>query len=131
MLGVLLFAQCTKPQAANEEATRKMYAAFNAHNWKAMADCYAENAMFLDPSFGKEYVVQTHAQIEAKYAELNGMFPDIHDEVVEMYSIDDKVIIQFVATGQSGDSIKLKLPICGVLTFKDGKIVRDATYYDN
>jgi ketosteroid isomerase-like protein len=96
-----------------------------------MAALYVDQAEFLDPSLGKDYVRQTQAQIVEKYSAMEHMFPDVHDEVKEMYAVEDKVIIQFVATGNSGDSINLDLPICGILTFKDGKIVRDATYYDN
>jgi ketosteroid isomerase-like protein len=131
-LPVLFFLlACSDQRESNIANAKKLYEHFNAHDWKAMADLYVEDADFLDPSFGTDYIKQNRAQIVEKYSGMEQMFPDIHDEVKEMYAIDDKVIIQFVATGNSGDSIKLKLPICGILTFKDGKIVRDATYYDN
>lgn len=58
------------------------------------------------------------------------MFPDLHDEVTGLYPSGDKVTVEFIATGSMSDSISFKLPIVSVLTFKDGKIVRDATYYD-
>jgi ketosteroid isomerase-like protein len=128
---LLIAFACSDQRETNLAASQKLYNHFNAHDWKAMADLYADKAEFLDPSFGAEYVTQTHQQIVKKYSGMEQMFPDIHDEVKEMYAVDDKVIIQFVATGNSGDSIKLNLPICGILTFKDGKIIRDATYYDN
>lgn len=122
---------CSDEREANLAATKKLYEHFNAHDWKAMADLYVENAEFLDPTFGTEYVTQTRQQIVDKYTGLNQMFPDAHDEIKEIYAVDEKVIVQFVATGNSGDSIQLKLPICSVLSFKDGKIVRDASYFDN
>lgn len=128
---VLLLIACSNQREANITATKKLYEHFNAHDWKAMADMYVENAEFLDPTFGTEYVTQTRQQIVDKYSGLNQMFSDAHDEIKEIYAVDDKVIVQFVATGNSGDSIQLKLPICSVLTFKDGKIVRDASYFDN
>lgn len=131
LLSILILMACSDQREANVASTKKLYEHFNAHNWKSMADLYAENAEFLDPSFGASYVKQTREQIVDKYLGMEQMFPDIHDEVNQMYAVDDKVIIQFVATGNSGDSIKLNLPICGILTFKDGKIIRDATYYDN
>jgi ketosteroid isomerase-like protein len=127
----LVFVACSDEREANVASAKKLYEHFNAHDWKAMADLYSDKAEFLDPSFGKSYITQTRQQIVEKYSGMQQMFPDIHDEVKEMYAVDDKVIIQFVATGNSGDSIKLDLPICGILTFKDGKIIRDATYYDN
>lgn len=131
VLVLLLVMACAEQRETNLTTTKKLYEYFNAHDWKSMADLYVDTAEFLDPSFGAEYIKQTRQQIVEKYGSMEQMFPDIHDEVKEMYAVDDKVIVQFVATGNSGDSIKLKLPICGILTFKDGKIIRDATYYDN
>jgi len=107
-----------------------MFEAFNRHAWDSMAGYYAEPALFLDPSFGMEYVSKTRNETAAKYRELAGMFPNIHDEVVGMYPSGDKVTVEFVSTGMMGDTLAFKLPIVTVLTFKDALIVRDATYYD-
>ena len=95
-----------------------------------MAAFYSESAEFLDPSFGKEYVTRSREQTASKYFELATMFPDIVDDVQSVYAVDDKVTIEFISSGTSGDSVKFKLPICSILTFKEGKIIRDATYYD-
>ena len=128
---LFMITGCTKPVSENEKVATLMFQYFNQHEWKKMAEMYAENAQFLDPSFGSEYVSQTREQTASKYAEMEKMFPDLHDEIVGMYSSGDKVIVEFVATGSSGDSIKFKLPIAAILTIQDGKIVKDATYYDN
>jgi ketosteroid isomerase-like protein len=58
------------------------------------------------------------------------MIPNIHDEIVELYAVGDKVVIEFVSTGTINDTLQFKLPIVSVLTLKDGKIFKDATYYD-
>jgi ketosteroid isomerase-like protein len=58
------------------------------------------------------------------------MFPDLHDELVGVYPSGDKVTVEFVSTGTMSDSIKFSLPIVTVLTFENGLIVKDATYYD-
>jgi ketosteroid isomerase-like protein len=117
-------------QQQNIALTQKMFEAFNKHEWQAMASYYTGNASFLDPAFGKDYVTKTQQETAAKYRELQKMFPDLHDEVVGLYPSGDKVTIEFIATGSMNDSISFKLPIVSVLTFKDGKIIRDATYYD-
>jgi ketosteroid isomerase-like protein len=126
-------AACSSPdhtQQQNIAITQKMFEAFNKHEWQAMALYYTDNALFLDPAFGKDYVTKTQQETVAKYSELQKIFPDLHDEVVGMYPSGDKVTIEFIATGNMEDSISFKLPIVSVLTFKDGKIIRDATYYD-
>jgi ketosteroid isomerase-like protein len=58
------------------------------------------------------------------------MFPDLHDEVVTLFSQGDKVAVEFISTSMRGDQ-KFTLPICTIFTIQNGKIVRDATYYNN
>jgi ketosteroid isomerase-like protein len=131
----LLFvaSSCSPPARDDERNTavaRKMFEAFNRHAWDTMAGYYADTALFLDPSFGTEYVSKTREETAAKYHEMEAMFPNIHDEVVGMYASGDKVTVEFVSTGTMGDTLNFKLPIITVLSFKEGLIVRDATYYD-
>jgi ketosteroid isomerase-like protein len=133
-IGVLLIAvitSCNDIEQQNLEITKKMFAAFNAHNWQEMASCYSADAQYLDPAYGQNFVSRTHLEIVAKYFEMQQMFPNIKDSIVEMQAVNNHVVVQFVSSGSSGDSIQFKLPICTVLTFANGKIIRDATYYDN
>jgi ketosteroid isomerase-like protein len=76
-------------------------------------------------------VNKTRKETADKYTEMQKIFPDAHDEVVGVYVSGDKVTVEFVFTGTSSDSAKFTMPIISVLTFKDGLIVKDATYYDN
>lgn len=123
---------CTSTESndKNVETARAMFEAFNRHDWNAMTNYYAESASFLDPSFGQEYVSKTRKETAAKYAEMQKMFPDLHDELVGVYPSGDKVIVEFVSTGTISDSVKFSLPIVTVLTFENGLITKDATYYD-
>jgi hypothetical protein len=114
----------------NEALARKMFEAFNQHNWEAMAAYYSDFALFLDPSLGKEYVKQTRNDVIEKYKGYQQMFPDIQDNVKGIYPSGDKVTVEFVSTGHSRDSLSFTLPIISVLAFKNGLIVKDATYYD-
>lgn len=122
---------CNRVGQRNIELTQKMFAAFNAHNWQEMASCYAVDAQYLDPAYGQNFVYKSHQEIVAKYFEMQQLFPDIKDSIVDMQAVNNQVVVQFVSSGSSGDSIQFKLPICTVLTFANGKIVKDATYYDN
>lgn len=130
--GSLLVIGCASSdlQDKNVTATKKLFDAFNRHDWNEMASAYAEPASFLDPSFGNEYVSKTRSETAGKYADMEKLFPDIHDEVVGMYPSGDVVTVEFIATGKMNDSVSFRLPIVSVLTFKDGVIVKDATYYD-
>ncbi len=132
ILGVLILASCTPTETNNKNVdnTRAMFDAFNRHDWDAMTRFYSESASFLDPSYGKDYVTKTRRETAAKYAEMQKMFPDVHDEIVGVYPSGDKVTVEFVSTGTISDSVKFSLPIITILTFENGLIVKDATYYD-
>ena len=117
-------------QDKNVAAAKKLFDDFNKHNWNEMASAYAEPASFLDPSFGHEYVSKTRSETAAKYADMEKLFPDIHDEVVGIYPSGDVVTVEFVSTGKMSNGISFSLPIISVLTFKDGLIIKDATYYN-
>jgi steroid delta-isomerase-like uncharacterized protein len=123
-------ASCSGSENPNVAVAQKMFDAFNKHDWQSMAAYYSDDALFLDPSFGKDYVTKSREETIEKYKGYEQMFPDLHDEVVGMYASGDKVTVEFVSTGTSGDTLSFKLPIVTVLTFKDGVIIKDATYYD-
>src|SRR5687767_587229 len=129
---ILALAACTTPAATNENevAARKLFDAFNRHEWNEMAALYAEKASFLDPSYGKSYVTKSRKETAEKYAAMEQMFPDIRDEIIGLYPSGNVVTVEFVSTGTMNDSIRFELPIISVLTFEKGLIVKDATYYD-
>jgi len=114
----------------NEKIVRSMFDAFNRHDWKAMTEFYGDTASFLDPSFGTFDVKKSRIETATKYAEMQKMFPDLHDEVVTLFSQGDKVALEFISTSMRGDQ-KFTLPICTIFTIQNRKIVRDATYYNN
>jgi ketosteroid isomerase-like protein len=129
--GIAIVSCSPSAEVRNTEIATQMFAAFNTHDWQKMNAFYSPDADYLDPAYGMEYVKKSPDEIVKKYSDLQKMFPTIHDEVRGMYASSDKVTVEFISTGSSGDSLKFKLPICAVLTFKDGKIISDATYYNN
>ncbi|MFN5171385.1 MAG: nuclear transport factor 2 family protein, partial [Cyclobacteriaceae bacterium] len=118
------------PTAENEQLVRSMFGAFNRHDWEAMASHYSDSALFLDPSFGTDYVRQTRIEMVIKYKEMHAMFPDLHDDVVTLVTSGNRVAVEFVATGTQPDGATFRLPISAMFTIENGKIVRDATYYN-
>lgn len=137
LLLLLPFTGCVQPGGkislanANTVVVKEMFDAFNDHNWPKLADCYKDTATFLDPSLGREPVQQTHEQTIKKYQELQKMFPDVHDEIVNIYGDKNHITIEFVASATGPDGKKWQLPMCTVFTVDDGKIEKDNTYYDN
>ena len=138
-LSLLLFASCNnQPKEPNldptakEKIVKQYFEYFNNHQWKELAAMYAPISDFKDPSFGKEMITQTRKQTIDKYTALNAIFPDLHDEIVNIYPSDEKhIIVEFVSTGTAQDGTKFKLPICTIFTIEKGKITKDFTYFDN
>lgn len=130
---LFLFSACKgpgdSPGDANLEIVRKTFEAFNDHDWSLMTSYYTDTAYFLDPSLGKDYVTQTRQQSIKKYTNLQNFAPDIYDSIVGMYASGNKVTVEFISTGTSSGQ-KWHLPLCSILTVEGGKVVRDATYYD-
>lgn len=135
IVGLLLLSACSKnasTKEANVAIAKKLFENFNRHDWKGMASLYADSASYRDPSFGDTLIVQTQADIVAKYSAMEAMIPDLKDEIVQIYAAEDGVVIvEFASTGTSPDGNKFRLPICSILHFSNGKIVKDLTYYDN
>jgi hypothetical protein len=132
MLLLLTSLACTTSidvEKENEKAIRKLFESFNQHNWQAMADCYEDTATFLDPSFGVESVRLTKADIVKKYEDMENQIPDIRDSVLTIMANEDQVWVEFISKGKINDSIQLYVPIATHFTLKNGKVIKDNTYY--
>lgn len=122
----------TGTSEGNIGIVREVYRHFNAHDWRSMAALYSDSAEFKDPSFGPGIVRQSRRQIEEKYAELQRMFPDVRDDIVQIYpSGADHVVVEFVSSATAPDGQRFSLPICTIFELRNGVIVKDFTYYDN
>lgn len=135
---VLVFISCNNPKeknmttSDNEKLVKQYFEYFNNHEWTKMANMYTEISDFKDPSLGSGIVKQTRKQIIEKYSELNKIFPDLHDQIIQIYPSGDKhIIVEFVSTGTAPDNSKFELPICTIFTIENGIITKDFTYFDN
>ena len=118
--------------STNIRMTLQLFDHFNKHDWINYASLYSDSATFLDPSFGKNEIVQSREQTIKKYADLQNTIPDIKDSLVSTErSGTNSVVVEFISKGTLPDKSRLYLPICTILKFKDGKIVSDHTYFDN
>lgn len=131
---IFLFACNTKNNtiANNEKIITQYFEHFNQHDFKKMADLYAENASFKDPSLDSGIQIQTKQQIIAKYTQLASLFPDLTDQIIQLYpSGENHIIVEFISKGTGPDKIKFSLPICTIFTIENGLITKDFTYFDN
>lgn len=142
-LTIILFAaftmiSCNSQKSTNMEMTENQkiisqyFENFNGHKWEELSGMYTEVADFKDPTLGPGIVKQTRQQIKEKYAGLSGMFPDVRDEIIQIYPSGNKhIIVEFVSSGKAADGSKFELAICTIFTIESGKITKDFTYYDN
>jgi ketosteroid isomerase-like protein len=113
----------------NEDKARLIFQAFNEHDWDLMLSYYSKEAVFEDPSFERR--VSDPVFIKEHHRELQAYFEDIKDDVKHVYSCGDVVVVEFISHGTGKNGEKLAMPICTVLTFRDGLVIRDATYYND
>jgi ketosteroid isomerase-like protein len=125
-LAITMKAQTT---TENVEVVKRIFKSFNQHNWAEMISYYSAEAVFEDPAFVEP--VRDLKFIQNHHQQMQEYFPNIYDDVKNMYPSGDNVVVEFVSIGTSIKGEKLSLPICTVLTFRNGKVIRDATYYDN
>lgn len=140
ILAVLVLPACNEGEKTasagtgeqNVQLIRRYFDHFNRYEWDQLAQMYAPRAVFLDPSMGSDTVVQTRAEIVAKYAELQQFIGGLRDSVVHIDAVGpEKVLVEFTSTGKDTSGKDFRLPICTVFTIRDGKIISDHTYYDN
>lgn len=132
----LFFVSCqsssSKIEEKNKELIEKYFTLFNQHDWKALSEMYADSAAFKDPTSGMKVIKKTKAQFVQEYTGLQQQFPDVHDQVLNIYPSGEKhVTVEFVSTGMGADQKKFELPIVVIFRIENGKIVQDFTYYDN
>lgn len=105
------------------------FAAFNRHDVDAVVAFYAADATMLDPTYDEP--VRGRDVIQQHLADLFASVPDVHDEVVSTVVQPGFAAVELVATGTAvGAPDPFTLPLASFFTITEGKIVRDATYYD-
>jgi ketosteroid isomerase-like protein len=134
----LVFISCnnlnpkSRTMTENEKLVKQYFEHFNNHDWAKMANMYTETAEFKDPTLGQGIVKQTRQQIIEKYTALSDMFPDVKDQVVQIYpSGDTHIIVEFISSGTAPDNSTFELPICTIFTIENGLIAKDFSYFDN
>lgn len=120
------------------KTVEKMFAAFNRRDADALAAVYAEDVYVDAPDYRQPK--RKRAEVAAHYREMFRQSPDIRDDVKSITASGNRVFVEFVSTGTienpstemppSVKGKKFSLKIASILEVKNGKIVRDVTYYD-
>ncbi len=132
LLSCNLQSQPTMLHSQNQTLITQYFTHFNNHDWIQLAAMYAATVECKDPTLGPGIVLQTGKELADKYEELQKIFADLKDVVLQMYPSGDKhVIVEFISSGEAADGSKFELPICTIFTIVDGKITKDFTYFDN
>ncbi|MEM0986241.1 MAG: nuclear transport factor 2 family protein [Pseudomonadota bacterium] len=112
---------------SNEAIIDGLFAAFNAHDVKALARFYAEDAVVYSPESCTPAVGAD--AIAASYAEMFAHIPDVHDALEVVVSEGNRAAVIFTASSQIPGA-EFELPISAFLTFEDGKIIEDRVFFD-
>jgi steroid delta-isomerase-like uncharacterized protein len=120
------------------DIVKAIFEAFNRHDAEVMASFYAEDVFVDSPDFSAPK--RTPKEVAVNYRNYFASTPDIKDDVTNIIVSGNKVIVEFVSSGTIQNPApddpptmkgkKFSLKICSILEIKNGKVVRDITYYD-
>lgn len=136
ILMIVVFNSCSNHEVpiAKENCTDKIneyFKNFNNYEWDKLASLYAESCKVKDPSDPSRKTI-TRSEIVKKYTELHKSIPDVRDSVVTVYNFSPVIVVEFISKGTDPGGNKFELPICAIFEFnREGKIIKDFTYYDN
>lgn len=121
-----LAACSTTPRASDaREVVVRLFEAFNRHDVAAMRALYAPDAMHVSPAFCSPK--RGPEEIASVYRGLFTSLPDVHDEVVQIVAEGDHAAVRFVARSKS---LPQPLLLAAFIQVRDGRIVREETFYD-
>lgn len=122
----------------HKEVAQAIFAAFNRHDAEGIASLYANDTFVDSPDFPAPK--RSPKEVAENYRNYFESMPDIKDDVTNIIVSGDKVIVEFVSSGTIQNLApddppvmkgkKFSLKICSILQIKNGKVVRDITYYD-
>lgn len=121
-----------------KEVVQAIFAAFNRHDAEGMASFYAEDTFVDSPDFTAPK--RKPKEVAENYRNYFESTPNIKDDVTNIIVSGNKVIVEFISSGTIQNLApddppimkgkKFSLNICAILEIKNGKVVRDITYYD-
>ena len=139
---VFLVSSCQPKQANDQSPVRQLvqqrFAALNRHDAGAVASQYATNALILSPNFEKpETGKQGAKNVYQRYFTTS---PDMVYTLMAVSAGDSAVTVEYTFGGTM-KHLEASVPAymkdkpylikaCEVLQLKDGRIIRDESYFD-
>jgi ketosteroid isomerase-like protein len=111
----------------NKDVANAIVRSFNARNWDSVAFYYTDTCMFLSPAQGNEYVHKSKTDIIEECKASLAISPDVLRDLEGVYTDRNKLIIEYTESGTSATG-KWSKPYCAVLTLKNRRVIRSATY---
>lgn len=140
---ILCFAACSFYQCQPGSQTNPIqivnahFRFLNAHNIDSIAGQYSGDAILSSVNFDTLYVGSSG--IKSAYTRYFKGSPDLHYSVSHIFSNDTSVAAEYESTGTMGQESpvpdfmrgkRYTLKNCAIFTIRNGKIIRDATYFD-
>ena len=135
-LVVLLLAGCGDVADGDAEAIAAVEAneeayidAFFAKDLDAVMDTFADDAVFIDETFGDH--LEGKVAVETMYTGVLAMVDPELSEVTDHFVAADGTFAagEFVWIGTNFHGEPFELPLVSIHEYRDGKIVREAIYY--
>jgi len=113
----------------NIALTRELVANMNKQDWKAVAAFYVDSPMMMTSPDGVEFKKSSHNEIIEQHTGLANMIKDLRFDITSIVADSNRVAYEFTATGIINGRKNI-MPLSCFATFENGKITRDATYFD-
>ena len=126
--------------ADNADLARRLYEAWNERNFDEAAEATAPDAILTVVGSGDTYEGVEGAR---EYNEMWASgFPDGKVTVDRLIASGDHVVVEYTGRGNHTETLStsmgdipatgrsVTLQLCDVMEFKDGKVVRQRTYFD-
>jgi steroid delta-isomerase-like uncharacterized protein len=138
IISAISFCQCASPTTNPVQVVNSHFRFLNSHNIDSIASQYTSDATLFSVNFDTVYIGGTG--IKSAYTRYFKGTPDLHYTITHIFSNDTSVTVEYESTGTMQNlepsvpdfmrGKKYTLKNCTVFTIKDGKIIRDASYFD-
>jgi ketosteroid isomerase-like protein len=126
------FLQADEQSMETEQVIRSLFEAFNRHDTDALVTLYSTEAILFSPGDSEPQI--GHEAVREIYQDHFDNIPGVHDAVQNIVAAGERGAVEFIASWEqpSADDPNARgnLRIASFITVKNGKIVKDVTYFD-